>query len=88
MKTEFNSGMWNLLKSIIVGISLMLSVVYSIVHIIIAITCVTLITGASIELAAIDALVEPIINGFWFYALHSVWKKLQDKPSKRQAITE
>ena len=88
MKTEFNSGIWNLLKSIIGGSSLMLAVVYTIGHIIIAITCVTLITGASIELAAIDALVEPIINGFWFYALHSVWKKFQDKPSTKQAITQ
>lgn len=88
MKTEFNNGMWNLLKSIIGGSSIMLAVVYTIGHIAIAITCVTLITGASIELAAIDALVEPIINGFWFYILHSIWKKFQNTPSTKQAITQ
>jgi len=86
--TELTNGIRNLLKSIIGGSSLMLAVVYTIGHIIIAITCVTLITGASIELAAIDALVEPIINGFWFYALHSIWKKFQNNPSTKQAITE
>ena len=46
-----------------------LSLIYTIGHILIAITCVRIITGASLDMAAIDALVEPIINGFWFYFL-------------------
>ena len=53
--------------------SLLLTVVYTIGHFIIAVTCVTLITGASLELATIDALVEPTINAFWFYALHKFY---------------
>ena len=36
-----------------------------------------IITGAPLELAAVDALVEPIINGFWFYLLHSTWKRFR-----------
>ena len=31
-----------------------------------------MLTGAPLNLAAIDALVEPIINGFWFYLLFEV----------------
>ena len=25
--------------------------------------------------AAVDAIIEPLLNGFWFYFLHSLWKK-------------
>ena len=59
--------------------SLLLTVVYTIGHFIIAVTCVTLITGASLELATIDALVEPTINAFWFYALHKVYSNFTSK---------
>ena len=38
------------------------------------------ITGASLELATIDAIVEPIINGIWFYVLHETWKKYARTP--------
>ena len=38
-------------------------------NIIIAMTCNRLITGAELELAAVDAVIEPIINGCWFYLL-------------------
>ena len=51
----------------------MLTTVYTIGHIIIASLCGMLIFQAPINLAAIDALVEPIINAFWFYALHSFY---------------
>jgi len=75
--TELTRGIYNSTKTILADSSLSLAVIYTIGHIFIAITCVTLITGASIELAAIDALVEPIINGVWFYVLHRSWKKLK-----------
>ena len=32
-------------------------------------TCNRIITGASFDVAALDAFIEPIINGFWFYFL-------------------
>ena len=65
--------MIRLLQRALGGSSLLLAIIYTIGHIIIAIICVSLITGASLELAAIDALVEPVINGFWFYFLHKAW---------------
>ena len=52
-----------------------LTVIYTIGHIIIATLCAAVIFSASVNLAALDALVEPIINAFWFYFLHKIWKK-------------
>ena len=70
--------MWNdLVKWLIGGSSLTLAIVYTIGHMLIAIACVMIITGASLELATIDATVEPLINGVWFYVLHNTWKKFQ-----------
>lgn len=54
--------------------SLSLAVIYTIGHIFIAILCASLIFNASFNLAAIDAFIEPIINGFWFYLLHKFFK--------------
>ena len=59
-----------------------LSLIYTIGHILIAITCVRIITGASLDMAAIDALVEPIINGFWFFILIKIFKRYKKYHSK------
>jgi uncharacterized membrane protein len=75
--TEFKIGIYNLLKKIVGGSSFTLAVIYTIGHIVIAMTCNFFITGAALELAAIDAIVEPMINGVWFYVLHNSWIKLR-----------
>tara|TARA_Y100001935_G_scaffold224593_1_gene201155 strand:- start:1294 stop:1533 length:240 start_codon:yes stop_codon:yes gene_type:complete len=62
--------------------SLLLTIIYTIGHFIIAVTCVTMITGASLELATIDALVEPTINAFWFYFLHKIYTKYKARKQK------
>ena len=59
--------------------SLLLTIIYTIGHFIIAVECVYFITGASLELATIDALVEPLLNAFWLYALHKVYYMLKSK---------
>ena len=66
-----------IVKWLVGGSSLTLAVVYTLGHMLIAIACVMIITGASIELATLDAIVEPIINGVWFYVLHNTWKRFQ-----------
>ena len=53
-----------------------LTIIYTIGHIVVAITCNRIITGASMDMAAVDAFVEPIINGFWFYFLLVFLKKI------------
>lgn len=72
--TELKIGIYNLLRKIIYTSSFVLAVIYTIGHIIIAMVCNNLITGAPLELAAVDAIVEPMINGVWFYILHKGWK--------------
>ena len=70
--TEFKNGIYNTLMSL-VGTSLGRAVVYTIGHIIIAATCNWFITGADLLLASIDAIVEPLINGVWYYFLDRMW---------------
>ena len=74
--TEFKDGFFRLIKKIIGGSSVALAIVYTLGHIIIAMTCNRLITGADWGLASIDAIIEPCINGVWFYCVHEIWRKL------------
>ena len=57
--------------------SLVLAVVYTLGHIIIAMNVVYWMTGASIWEAGSVALVEPTVNGLWFFILHKIWKKVK-----------
>ena len=73
--TEFTHGIQGAIKKLITGSSVTLAVIYTLGHICIAMTVVTVMTGASIWEAGAVALIEPSINGVWFYVLHSLWKK-------------
>ena len=77
--SEFTEGAFNFLRRIIKGSSVMLAVIYTLGHICIAMAVVTSLTGASLWEAGLVALIEPSINGVWFYVLHSTWKKLYGK---------
>ena len=59
------------------NIGIYLAIIYTLGHILIAMTCNRLLTGAPLNLAALDALIEPIINGFWFYILFEVVNKIK-----------
>jgi uncharacterized membrane protein len=56
-----------------IRISLYRALIYTCGHILIAITCNRLITNASLELATLDAIIEPAINGVWFFVLDRFW---------------
>ncbi len=71
--TEFRKGIFKTLKDQMVGTSIGRAIIYTIGHILIAMTCNNLITGAPLQLAAIDALVEPLINGVWYFFLDKLW---------------
>ena len=73
--TEFTQGIQGALKKLITGSSDTLALIYTIGHICIAMTVVSVLTGASLWEAGAVALIEPSINGVWFYVLHSLWKK-------------
>jgi len=73
---EFNDGIFKTLKDLAVkSDSITLALIYTLGHIIIAMTVVSLMTGASLWEAGSVALVEPAINGVWFFVLHKLWKK-------------
>jgi len=77
--TEFRVGIFNLIKKLIGHSSFARAVIYTIGHIVIAMTCNRLITGADLELAALDALIEPIINGGWFYMLDKLYTSTHNR---------
>ena len=72
--TEFTHGIQGALKKLIAGSSVTLAIIYTLGHICIAMTVVSVMTGASLWEAGAVALIEPTINGVWFYILHSIWK--------------
>ena len=67
--TEFTRGIVNAVKYKM-DESLTLAIIFFIGHIIIAMSVVSAITGASIWEAGAVALVEPAVNSVWFYILH------------------
>lgn len=69
--TEFTKGIVTVFKHS----SLAVALIYTIGHVMIAMAVVSLMTGANLWEAGAVALVEPAINGVWFYILHKIWKK-------------
>jgi len=77
--TEFTHGIQGAIKKLVTGSSVGLALIYTLGHIVIAMTCNRMITGADWALAGADALIEPIINGFWFYLLHKGYRQWTTK---------
>ncbi len=75
--TEFTSGIQGAIKKLITGSSVGLAITYTLGHIVIAMTVVSVMTGASLWEAGAVALIEPTINGVWFYVLHKTYKKIK-----------
>ena len=69
--TEFKKGIFNVIARTSAGRAL----VYTFGHVIIAMTVVSLLTGASLFEAGLVAMVEPTINGCWYYILDKMWTK-------------
>lgn len=76
--TEFTQGIGNVFKGFM-ETSLGLAVIYTLGHICIAMVVVSVVTGASFWESGIVALVEPAINGVWFYTLHRIYKTIKGK---------
>jgi len=67
-------------------VGIYLAIIYTVGHILIAMICNRLLTGAPLNLAAIDALIEPMINGVWFYLLFEVFNKYKTNLQNNKAI--
>jgi len=72
--SEFTKGIIESIKNIIGYSSLSLAVIFFIGHVIIAMTVVSVVTGASIWEAGLVALIEPAVNSVWFYVLHVIYR--------------
>ena len=70
--TEFTQGISNTFRSLM-KTSLGLAVIYTIGHICIAMAVVSIVTGANFWESGAVALIEPAINGVWFYSLHKIY---------------
>ena len=80
--TEFTSGIFEVSKKIYLNNrgSLLRTLVYTIGHLIIAITVLMLISNVSFIIALTDAIVEPLANAIWYFVLDKFWSS---KISKR-----
>ena len=76
---EFTQGIFNILKRLLNKGSFTLACIYTLGHVFIAIIVVRIITGASWWDAGAVAMLEPLINGFWFYVLHKLWVRYSKK---------
>lgn len=74
MKTEFTQGIYNAVRQASKS-SVSLALIFFIGHVIIAMTVVSVLTGASLFEAGAVALIEPAINSVWFLILHKVWNR-------------
>ena len=81
--TEFTHGIQGALKKLVAGSSVGLALIYTLGHVVIAMTVVSLMTGASLFEAGAVALIEPSINGVWFYVLHKIWRKFSNNPKAK-----
>ena len=66
---------------VIIQTSLGRALIYTSGHILIAMSVVSVLTGASLFEAGLVALIEPTINGAWYYVLDKLWttKNIQGK---------
>lgn len=80
--SEFKQGIFNALRLLGTS-SLALALIYTAGHIIIAMSVVSVMTGASLWEAGAVALIEPSINGVWFYILHKIWRKFSGNPGAK-----
>ena len=66
---------------VIIQTSLGRALIYTSGHIVIAMSVVSVLTGASLFEAGLVALIEPTINGAWYYILDKLWttKNIQGK---------
>jgi len=71
---ELREGIFKTLKGMI-RTSIGRAFIYTVGHIVIAMTCNRLITGAEWALAGLDAIIEPTINGVWYYALDKIFTR-------------
>lgn len=73
--TEFQQGIFKLIATTSLGRAF----IYTCGHIVISMSVVYWLTGASLFEAGLVAIVEPLINGFWYFLLDKVFASFAEK---------
>ena len=73
--TELTQGLFHTSKKFLreSSGSLLRTLIYTIGHFVIAITCLMLIADVSFLIALTDAIVEPLANSVWYFLLDKFW---------------
>tara|TARA_B100001123_G_C14591565_1_gene742163 strand:- start:321 stop:554 length:234 start_codon:yes stop_codon:yes gene_type:complete len=53
--------------------SILRTIIYTIGHMFIAVTCLMMIASVPFSIAITDAIVEPLLNAVWYYVLDRYW---------------
>ena len=75
--TEFTKGLLQTSKDFLKDSkgSFARTLIYTIGHFIIAITCLMLIANVSFLIALTDAIIEPLANSIWYFILDKWWTR-------------
>ena len=63
----------NLLQKLNIQGSFLRTIIYTIGHMMIAVSCLMVIANVPFHIAMTDAIVEPLLNGVWYYVLDRYW---------------
>lgn len=79
--TEVTNGIYNAVGQVYRNNSgsILRTIIYTIGHFVIAITCLMLIADVPLSVAATDAVVEPIANSVWYFILDKWWASKSNK---------
>lgn len=79
--TEVTNGIYNAIGQVYRNNSgsILRTIIYTIGHFVIAITCLMLIADVPLSVAATDAVVEPIANSVWYFILDKWWASKSNK---------
>ena len=79
--TELTQGIFSTAKNIYKNNrgSILRTIIYTIGHFVIAITCLMLIADVPLSVAATDAVVEPLANSVWYFILDKWWASRSKK---------
>ena len=79
MITEFTHSFKRVIKDN--SGTILRTIVYTIGHFMIAITCLMLIADVPLHLAVTDAIVEPLANSVWYFILDKWWASRSTRTS-------
>jgi len=79
--TEFTQGIQNAIRNVYDNNrgTILRTIIYTIGHFTIAIICLMLIADVPFSVAMTDAIIEPLVNGVWYFVLDKFWASKMTK---------